>query len=88
MTGPPGTRLSIESVPSVGSGSDTSSQTLENAAHGALESRAGRTLTDAEWAQTRAKLLEFITILRGWDQKAGNTAPTFGNVEALCQREP
>lgn len=68
--------------------SDTSSQALEDTARAALDSSAGRTLTDAEWAQRRSRLLEFVTILRGWDQKAGNTAPGLGNVEALCQREP
>jgi len=89
MIGPPGVRLSIESGPLVGPGSDTSSQALENAARGAFESRAGRKLTDAEWGQQRARLLEFVTILLGWDQKAGNTMPTrLGNVEVLCQREP
>ena len=76
-------------VPLTGHGlSNISSQALEDAARAALDSSAGRTLTDAEWAQQRSRLLKFVTILRGWDQKAGNTAPALGNVEALCQREP
>jgi hypothetical protein len=70
------------------SSSGTAPPSLENAARAALDSHAGRTLTDAEWARTRADLLELVTILRGWDQKARNTAPGLGNVEALCQREP
>jgi len=36
----------------------------------ALELRVGRRLTDLEWATTRARLLEFATILRAWEQKA------------------
>lgn len=58
----------------------------EVAARAALELRVGRTLTDAEWAAARARLLEFVGILRVWDRKT--TAPRLGNVEVLCQREP
>jgi hypothetical protein len=61
---------------------------LEDAARMALDSQGERTLTDAEWANARGKLLEFVTILRGWEQNAKNAAPRLGNVEALCQREP
>jgi hypothetical protein len=67
--------------------SETSSRGLENAARVALDSQGKGTLTDAEWGSARGKLLAFVTILRGWDQKAKNTAPRLGNVEALCQRE-
>ena len=35
----------------------------------AIELRAGRALTDAEWAAARARLLEFAGILRDWDRK-------------------
>lgn len=69
--------------------SDTSSEAPEDAARAALESSAGRALTDGEWAQQRSRFLRLATILRGWDQKAGNTMPSrLGNVEVLCQREP
>jgi len=40
----------------------------ERAAQGALEACAGRTLSDAEWA--RARLLQFVSILRDWHREA------------------
>jgi hypothetical protein len=58
---------------------------LESAARAALEQRAGRTLIDAEWVRARAKFMEFVGILRGWDRNT--TASGRGNVELLCQRE-
>ena len=58
----------------------------EEDARAALELRAGRTLTDAEWAAARARLLEFAGILRIWDRTT--TASPRGNVELLCQPEP
>lgn len=42
---------------------------MEDAARTAIELRGGRTLTDAEWAAMRARLLEFVSILRMWDRK-------------------
>jgi hypothetical protein len=65
---------------------DRSPKKLEAAARTAIELRADRTLTDAEWAATRARLLEFAGILRVWDRKT--TASSRGSVEVLCQREP
>jgi hypothetical protein len=59
---------------------------IEDAAHTAIELRAGRALTDAEWARMRTSLWEFVGILRVWDGKT--TASRRGNVEVLCQREP
>ena len=41
----------------------------EAAARAALEMRLGRAITDPEWAAARRRLLEFISILRGWDQQ-------------------
>lgn len=38
-----------------------------------MELRAGRTLTDAEWAAARAKLLEFMRALRAWERKTPTT---------------
>jgi hypothetical protein len=55
------------------------------AARAAIELVAGRSLTDMEWAAARDRLLEFMSILRGWDRKS--TARQLGNVEVLCQRE-
>jgi hypothetical protein len=53
----------------------------------ALDLHAGRALTKAEWMVARARLLEFATILRGWDQKAKNGESEFGSVEVPCLRE-
>jgi hypothetical protein len=50
----------------------------------ALELRAGRSLTDAEWARARSKLAEFVNILRAWEGKT--TTSNGGNV-VLCQLE-
>jgi hypothetical protein len=44
----------------------------ESTARAALELLAGRTLSDLEWGRLRARLLEFVSILRGWG--AENTA--------------
>lgn len=41
---------------------------LEAAARAAIELRAGRILTDAEWAAMRARILEFASVVRAWDQ--------------------
>lgn len=59
---------------------------VENSARAALESQAGRSLSDAEWAAAQAKLQEFMGILREWERKT--TASRRGNVEVLCQPEP
>jgi hypothetical protein len=64
------------------------SQALENGARAALDSYAGRALSDAEWIQERTRLLEFTNILRSWDKKTKKTQPKVDNVEVLCQREP
>ena len=58
----------------------------EVAARAALELRVGHSLTDAEWADARARLLEFVSILRAWERES--VPPRRGNVEVLCQREP
>ena len=65
----------------------------ESAARAAIESRAGRELSDAEWRRMRTKLLEFIRILRAWDQqvKMGDRSRQLKSgafVEVPCQREP
>jgi hypothetical protein len=66
--------------------SDVSVSRLENSARAALELRAGRALTDEDWAMARARLSEFVGLLSVWDRKT--TASRRGNVEVLCQREP
>jgi hypothetical protein len=59
----------------------------EVAARAALELRVGHSLTDAEWATARARLVEFVSILRAWDRPKTIT-PLRGNVEVPCQPEP
>jgi hypothetical protein len=59
---------------------------LEAAARAAIERRACRVFTDAEWATACARLLEFAGIVRAWERTAA--ACSRGNVEVLCQREP
>jgi hypothetical protein len=49
---------------------DENSTRLEQAARTALSSGTGRDLTDVEWRRARARVLEFVTLLRAWDRKA------------------
>ena len=42
----------------------------ERTARAAVEARAGRTLGDAEWGRARARLLDFVSILRAWHREA------------------
>jgi hypothetical protein len=49
---------------------DTRPDSCEGGARAALDLRAGRTLTDADWAAAKDRLLEFFHILREWDRKA------------------
>lgn len=65
---------------------DRSPKQIEASARAAMELRANRTFTDAEWTAMRARLLEFAGILRDWDRKTA--ALSRGNVEVLCQPEP
>ena len=58
---------------------------LEASARAAFEPRVGRALTDREWAAVRARLVEFVGILRIWEH---TTDRHRGKVERLCQREP
>lgn len=60
----------------------------ENEARLELVSRAGRPLTDVEWARMRSRLLELAAILREWDVKARRSRPRLGTVETPCQPEP
>ncbi|MEP6636730.1 MAG: hypothetical protein ABJB97_08380 [Acidobacteriota bacterium] len=53
---------------------------LEVVARALLDSRVGRTLSDGEWSRARAKLLQFVAILRAWDQRTKSHKPGFGNV--------
>jgi hypothetical protein len=59
----------------------------EGAARAALDSRAGRTLTDADWAVAKDRLLEFFHILRGWDRKARAASRDLVMCEVPCLPE-
>jgi len=59
----------------------TPSKIFEPAARETLRAHLGRALTDVEWAQARVRLLEFVTILRRWNDKANTPASGVGNVE-------
>ena len=59
---------------------------VEADARAAIATRTDRTLTDAEWAVQRARILEFVHILRVWDREP--VAPRRDNLEVPCQPEP
>ena len=52
--------------------SDKRPESGEGAARAALDSRAGRALTDSDWAVAKDRLLDFLAILRAWGQKTKN----------------
>jgi hypothetical protein len=54
---------------------DTRPKPLEGAARAAHDSICGRKLDDAEWAQSRARMLEFATILREWESGTPRVNP-------------
>ena len=66
---------------------DPSPESGEGAARAAFDSRAGRTLTDADWAVAKDRLLEFFHILRGWDRKARAVSRDLVMCEVPCLRE-
>jgi hypothetical protein len=66
--------------------SDGRQRQLEVGARAAFEQRARRELSDSEWVALRGRLLEFVGILRAWDQTT--IRPQRGKVEKLCQPEP
>ena len=66
---------------------DTGPESREGAARAAFDSRAGRTLTDTDWAVAKDRLLEFFTILRGWDRKARTVSRDLVMFEVPCLRE-
>jgi hypothetical protein len=42
----------------------------EERARAAYEAAVGRSLSDTEWEETRAKLINFTKILRNWEKNA------------------
>jgi hypothetical protein len=44
---------------------------LAKQARAALERRLGHAMTDTEWERARTTLIEFVIILRDWEQKEG-----------------
>jgi hypothetical protein len=65
----------------------TRPESFEGGARAALDSRAGRTLTDAGWAVAKDRLLEFFHILRGWDRKARAVSRDLVMCEVPCLPE-
>jgi hypothetical protein len=65
---------------------DGSRTRIEDDVRAAVELRAHRALSDVEWTVTRARILEFANIVRGWAQKA--IASKQGIVEVPCEHEP
>jgi hypothetical protein len=59
----------------------------EGTARAALDLRAGRILTDADWAVAKDRLLEFFNILRGWDRKARAVSRDLVMCEVPCLPE-
>jgi hypothetical protein len=68
-------------------GFDTRPKPLEGAARAAHDAIYGRKLNDSEWAQSRARMLKFATILREWESGTPRVKSIPGNVEVLCQPE-
>jgi hypothetical protein len=66
---------------------DARQEPCADAARAALDSCAGRTLTDAEWAVAQGKLLEFVTILRGWGQRSRTASRDLLMFEVPCLPE-
>jgi hypothetical protein len=66
---------------------DTRPESCEGAARAAFDSRASRTLTDADWAVAKDRLLEFFAILRGWDRRAKTVRRDLVMFEVPCLRE-
>jgi len=60
--------------------SHLSSKTTKPALRPALDPPGGRVLTDAERKRAGSRLLEFVRILREWDQKSKTLPPETGNV--------
>ena len=52
-----------------------SDRCLKGIAREALDSRAGRRLTDAEWMRARNNLLEFVKILSSWERAEKKAQP-------------
>ena len=69
--------------------SDKRPESFEGAARAAFDSRAGRTLTDSDWAVAKDRLLDFFNILRAWGRKTKNETARRDLVmcEVPCLRE-
>ena len=65
----------------------THPESFEGGARAALDSRAGRTLTDEDWALAKDRLLEFFHILHGWDRKARAVSRDLVMCEVPCLPE-
>jgi hypothetical protein len=68
--------------------SDTTLVQLERAARGALEAATGRGSSELDWQRATEMLLEFVTILREWDELINTTALQTGNVVTMPETTP
>lgn len=72
----------------VAASSDAASIRAEKVARDTLNIQFGRATTDAEWATARARLLEFVTILRSWDLPVATDPSETGNVILIPPPRP
>lgn len=72
----------------VAANSEAGSTGSEKVARDTLDITIGRATTDAEWARARVRLLEFVTVLRGWDLPAQTDESEVGNVILIRQPRP
>ena len=68
--------------------SEAGSIRSEKAARDTLNVHIGRDTSDAEWTRARARLLEFVTVLRSWDLPVETDESEVGNVILIRQPRP
>ena len=64
---------------------DNDSSRAEKTARDTLDHHMGRATTDAEWATARARLLEFVAVLRSWDLPVLSNTSEGGKVVLMLQ---
>ena len=60
----------------------------EKAARDTFNLHIGRATTDAEWTRARARLVEFVTVLRNWDLPVETDESEVGNVILIRRPRP
>jgi hypothetical protein len=72
----------------VAASSEAGSIRSDKAARDTLNIHIGRATSDAEWTRARARLLEFVTVLRSWDLPVETDESEVGNVILIPQPRP